>query len=93
MNAMIAQFVKRLGAEEAPQVAEFFLTHNDGYYVRIMHSVGSMVKDAEKLRTEWATGNRMTSAAAREVERQQHNSDSWDEAARILNERRKHEAV
>lgn len=89
VNAKIAQFVDRVGIDDAPHVAEFFLTHNDAFYVKSMHPVGLMLRDAEKLRTEWATGSRMTGSVAREVERRQHNSDSWDEAARILNDRRK----
>lgn len=94
INSQLSGLVKRLGEEEAPYVAEFFLTHNDAFYVKSMHPVGLMLRDAEKLRTEWATGSRMTGAVAREVERKQHNADNWDEAAKILNERRKiNEAV
>ena len=89
INGQLAQFVKRLGAQEAPLVAAFYLTHNDQFYVRAMHPVSLMLRDAEKLRTEWATGQRMTGSKAREIENRQHTSDAIHEAARILNERRK----
>lgn len=94
VNSQISNFVKRIGADEAPQVAAFYVAHNNAFYVSTMHSVGIMLKDAEKLRTEWATGMRMLGSKAREVERAQHSSDSWDQAAQMLNDRReKNEAV
>ncbi len=94
VNAKVAQFVNRVGVGDSPGVAEFYLTHNDAFYVKSMHPVGLLLKDAEKLRTEWVTGMRMTGATAREVERMQHNSDTWDEAFRITNDRRlKNETV
>jgi phage replication O-like protein O len=46
--------------EESPQVAAFFVSHNDQFYIRKVHSVGVMLADAEKLRTEWATGKQFT---------------------------------
>lgn len=96
VNGQITSLVKRVGAEDAARVAEFYVAHNDSYYVKIMHSVGILLKDCEKLRTEWITGVRMMGSKAREIERIQSNADNWDEGARILNERRKsneHEAV
>jgi hypothetical protein len=94
VRSQIKQLCKRLPVTDAPLVAEFFVTHNDAFYVKTMHPVGMLLKDAEKLHTEWSTGKRMLGSQAREVERMQHNSNSWDEAARLLNQRRQdHEAV
>jgi hypothetical protein len=67
-NSQLAQFVRRIGEEEAPLVAAFFLTHNDAFYTRALHPVSLLLRDAEKLRTEWATGRRMTSITARTQE-------------------------
>ncbi|MCY3732941.1 MAG: DUF1376 domain-containing protein, partial [Chloroflexi bacterium] len=55
-NALLCQLVDRLGAEDAPHVAEFYLRHSARWYVEKGHSVAALVVDAEKLRTEWATG-------------------------------------
>ncbi len=74
-NAQMAAFVKRIGAEEAPGVASFYLTHRDQFYVKQMHSVGMLLKDAEKLRTQWATGQQMTGTVARQTESQGHVQD------------------
>lgn len=77
VNGMLAQLVKRLGTEEAPLVAAFYLTHNDQFYVRSLHPVGLMLRDAEKLRTEWKTGRRVTTAAARQIDRKQATFDAF----------------
>lgn len=77
VNAQVASFVKRLGGIEAPAVAAFYVTHNNRFYVQTMHSAGAMVKDAEKLRTEWATSTRVTETKAREADRLQTSGDMW----------------
>lgn len=77
VNAQMAQFVRRLGADEAPMVAGFFPSHNGAHYVRQGHSVGAMLRDAEKLRTEWATQRQITSTAAALADRTQTNLDAF----------------
>jgi hypothetical protein len=84
VNSQLSGFVKRIGAEEAPLVAAFYVWHNDAFYVKTMHSVGPMLRDAEKLRTEWFTKRRMLGPRAREIERAQHTSDVFDSAAKRL---------
>lgn len=53
VNAQIAAFVRRVPAEEAPAIAEFYVRSNTPYYVQRGHAVGAMLADAEKLRTEF----------------------------------------
>ncbi len=76
-NAQMAQFVGRLGAEEAPHVAAFYVGHNGAFYVRGGHAVGGLLKDAEKLRTEWATRRQITATAAQQADRTQTNLDAF----------------
>ena len=80
VNACIAQFVKRIGIEESPQVAAFYVAHNNAFYVRRGHSVSPMLSDAEKLRTEWATGRRITGVEARSAE---HRDAVAEQARRV----------
>lgn len=87
VNGQIAQLVARLGADEAPQVARFYLGHNDAYYVRKAHSIDCLLSDAEKLRMEWATNRRITGAKAKQVENTQANLDSMNEALSLLQNR------
>ncbi len=57
VNAQLAQLVRRLGADESPMVAAWYVGHKNHFYVSAGHSVGMLLHDAEKLRTEWATGH------------------------------------
>lgn len=69
VNGQMAQLVGRLGAQEAPHVAAFFVGHNSQLYVRDMHPVGLLLRDAEKLRTEWATNRQMTATKAQQADK------------------------
>jgi hypothetical protein len=77
VNSQMAQFVRRLGIEEAPHVARFYVGHQNAFYVRNMHTVGNMLNDAEKLRTEWATKTTMTATRAQQIDRTQTNLDAF----------------
>lgn len=79
VNAQMSKFVDRVPLTEAPYIAEFYVWHNDRFYIRSAHSIGILLKDAEKLRTEWATGKRITETSARNLERTQNNFDVWQE--------------
>lgn len=68
----LSQFVQRIPRESAPAVAAFYLTHNDAFYVRTMHPVGMLLKNAEKLYTEWQTGQRVTATSARQADKFGH---------------------
>ena len=68
-NAQMKQFVKRVGAEDAPGIVGFYLKHNDFLYVKTLHPVNLMLRDAEGLRTQWLKGKAVTSSDARESEK------------------------
>lgn len=69
VNAMLCRVVDKLGATEAPKVAAYFVTHNEPFYVKRRHPVELLLKDAEGLRTQWASGVTATTTEAREAER------------------------
>lgn len=89
VTGQLAQFVKRIGKEESPYVAAFFVHHNNQFYVQKMHTVGLLLADAEKLRTEWATKKTVTQTQARRVDRTQSRGNVFkgliDEAERNEN--------
>lgn len=62
-------FVSRVGMEEAPQIAAWFVRHPGQFYVSKGHTIGALLTDAEKLRTEWATGRVVTAAQSRQSDR------------------------
>jgi len=77
VNGQILNLVKRLGVDEAAQVARFYLSHRNRFYVEKMHPVGLLLKDCEKLRTEWATQTQMTSTKATQMDKTQTNLDAF----------------
>jgi len=84
VNSAIKSFTRRIGADESPGVARYFVSHADAFYGRKCHDVGLMLADAEKLRTEWATQRQVTGVTARQQERTGTMRNAVD---RILAER------
>ena len=82
VNAQVDQLGKRLG-EDAPHVAGWFLTHTNGWYAQKMHSLDVLLTDAEKLRTEWATGTQMTQARARQVDKSSGSGNAFLRLAEV----------
>jgi hypothetical protein len=78
VNGQLANFVKRIGQDEAPQVAAFYLDHAGRMYVQAMHPLSFLVRDAEKLRTEWVTGNIQTETRARNTDRLAEQGAVWN---------------
>jgi hypothetical protein len=67
-NSHLKNLVKRIGNDEAPAVAAFFLTHNDPFYVKSRHATSLLLRDCEGLRTQWATGTKATTGELKNVE-------------------------
>jgi hypothetical protein len=77
VNGQLAQFVGKLGADESPGVAAFYVGHQNGLYVSAMHPTNLMLRDAEKLRTEWATGRQVTRMNGVHADRTQTNLNAF----------------
>ncbi len=75
------QLIGRLGAD-APEVAGFFLTHNDRLYVQGKHPLSLLIRDAERIHTEWQTGEKTTSLTAKSKELEANNVDAVREYLR-----------
>lgn len=69
VNAMLAKLIDRIPAAEAPDIAAFYVRSNRGLYVSAKHCVDLLLRDAEGLRTEWATGRSGTDTEARQADR------------------------
>mgnify|MGYP001073622348 CR=1 FL=1 len=92
VNSSIKSFVQKLPYEEAPHVAAFFVSHNDKFYVQKTHPVFLLLKDAEGLRTQWATGRAMTATRANQLDRTASNFDSVNQAIEMM-KRKQHATV
>lgn len=95
-NSIIKKLVQSLGIE-APEVAAFYVWHNDRNYVVKMHQLNLLQLDHAKLRTEWATQTQMTQAKARQVDNTATNHDAFasliaEAQAREAEEERKRHA-
>lgn len=88
VNANVRELVKRLGREEAPHVASWFLGVNEQYAVKRMHDLGVLLAGAEAYRTQWATGRQVTSTSAQHTDQTQSNLSAADEAINMLRARR-----
>ncbi|MFZ2981997.1 MAG: helix-turn-helix domain-containing protein [Sphingobium sp.] len=88
VSSQVVQFCKRVPQDEAPHIAEHFVSSNSAFYVSRGHQFGNLLTDAEKLRTEWATGRSMTSATARQLDSTQTNLNAVDQALAMMTQRR-----
>lgn len=68
-NAHFAAFLERVGIDEAPAIAAHFVRSNRALYASAKHATNLLVRDAEALRTEWATRTHGTETAARQGDR------------------------
>jgi hypothetical protein len=89
VNGQLAQLIGRLGAELAPEVAAFYLTHNGRFYVEKCHAVDYLLRDCEKLHTEWATRRQVTATQAAQADKTQTNLNAF---SGMLAEAREQEA-
>lgn len=76
VNTAIANFVKRVGEHDAPEIIEFFVGHNDGLYIKTAHDLSLAVRDAEALRTQWLRGTTITGRDVRDFEKRSVNQET-----------------
>lgn len=89
VNAAIKGFVQRIGHDESPAVAAYYVSNvNDAFVVRNMHDTGLLLKQAEGYRTQWATGRSVTATAARQADQTAANMSVVEEAKLIARARR-----
>lgn len=76
VNRHLARLVDKLGAEDAPAVAAFYVRHNLAWYVQKGHGTRWLVEDAGKLHTEWTTGRMVTATQARQTDQTGTNAET-----------------
>jgi hypothetical protein len=84
VNSQVTAFVKRIGTEDAPHVATYFVGMNKRFYIEKLHPMGLLLSDCEAIRTQWATNHQVTSTRAGQMDQSQANYDLVNEALAIL---------
>ena len=74
-NSQCSSLAKRLGSS-AIGVVKFYLTHNDGFYLKSQHPIGLCLSNAEGLYTQWVRGQAVTSTQVRQAEKTINNADT-----------------
>lgn len=86
-NSLLAQLVDKLGAEDAPGVAQHFIASNEKLYVVSKHPLNLLCRDYVKLRAEWLGAKRSTNTEAGQTDRTQSNLTAIHGAAERLKEK------
>lgn len=73
-NAQMLQFVQRVGADDAPQIAAFFVTSKWALAVNARHPVDLLLKFADKFRGEAMAGIQTNGHAAQQADRRESST-------------------
>lgn len=84
VNGQVNQLRKRLGCDDACQVVEFYLHHNDSWFLKKTHSFGLCLKDAETLRTQAVRGVAITNTRVRDFEKKNAFAELMDDMERNI---------
>jgi uncharacterized protein YdaU (DUF1376 family) len=79
VNSCLKSFMSRVPEEEAPDIASFYVRHPGAYYVSRGHPVELLLRDAEKIRTEWASNRPITQRQAQQSDGQAARGQVWKE--------------
>lgn len=79
-NSMVSKLREKLGVDEAVEVVRFYLTHNDGFYIKATHSFNLCLRDADTLRTQMLKGKAITMNDVRRFEKSLEQKKIIDDA-------------
>lgn len=78
INSQIARFRSKFGTEEAIRIVEFYLKHNDSWYLKHTHSFVWCLKQADTLRTQMHRNQPITSTMIRSFEKSNSTQETLD---------------
>ena len=78
VNGIISKFVKMVGADDAPNIARFFINISSQFYVQKLHDVKLLLSDAQAIRTQWLTKRTVSATQARQADTLQAAQSSVD---------------
>lgn len=84
VNAHLKQFIGRIGYDDSPAVAAFFLTVTEPFITKRCHSVADLLVQCEAYRMQWAANYRVSDVGARQQDRTSGNANAADGAKEKL---------
>ncbi len=82
VNSQIKQLVEKVG-EAAPDLVRFYLTHNDGFYVKACHPITLCLRDYVGLKTQMLRGQPITTADTRRLEKTLVNQNTAEHIRKV----------
>ena len=83
-RGQVATLVRYVGKDLAVALAEYFLSHNDSWFVKRRHEFGCLLNSYQQVLTDMQRGEQMTQARARQADQTQSNYESANGAMAIL---------
>ena len=83
-RGQVATLVRYVGKDLAVALAEYFLSHNDSWFVKRRHEFGCLLYSYQQVLTDMQRGEQMTQARARQADQTQSNFESANGALAIL---------
>lgn len=78
VNGQLKQFCERVGYAEAPAIIAFYLTQNDFWYVKQMHTIGIALSEAEKITAAYRRGAMVTKREADYIDKTSSRESFYD---------------
>lgn len=81
----ISRYLDDTPIRRACEMIQAFIRMNDSWFLTKVHDFTTFANNQNKVALYLDTGNQMLGTTAREVERRQHNADTWQRAAEAVN--------
>lgn len=86
INSMLCKFIDNVGATDAPLIAEYYLSLNDRWYQQKFHDAGTLLQNAQAIRTQWLNNSNQTSIDHRNSERKSNSVNVYNELSKEIQE-------
>lgn len=85
VNTLLCKFVDKVGKEDAPMIAAYYISLNDQWYVKKGHDVATLLQNAQSIANQWAAGTNQTSLDYRNQERTSNNQSVQQKIEQRIN--------
>ena len=90
VNSQVKAFVELVG-EDAPKIAYFYVFHNNAWYIRKGHDIGTLLSDAQAIARDFYRGQQTTAKDAQQIEKQQSSVSQRQRLSEYFDNKEKQE--